>query len=115
MTKYIPAGFRVLVKLKKVNEAKEIKSAGGIVMEIKENKKINAEKRATQKAYVIAVGKTAWKGYDDGHPWAKVGDCVLICKYSGDDLDDVEEDQIYRIISDRDIEAVVHEEEEVRI
>lgn len=101
-----PAGFRVLVKLKKIDESTEIKSDSGLVLEIKSKESIEREKRSTQEAYVMSLGPTAFKAFDDGRAWCKEGDCVLICKYSGDDLTDVEDGEIYRIISDRDIEAV---------
>lgn len=107
--KYKPVGFRVLVKLKKVSQEKEKMSEGGIVIAVKTQSKINLEQRATQEAYVIDIGESAFKGFDDGKPWCKVGDLVLISKYSGDDLDDAEDDEIYRIINDRDIEATIEE------
>ena len=81
-----------------------------MTLRLKTKNRIKLEQRATQEAYVVAIGPTAFKAFDDGLPWCKVGDCVLICKYSGDDLDDVEEDEIYRVINDRDIEAVFIDE-----
>lgn len=101
-----PVGFRVLVRLKDVCEDLETKSESGLIIEVKSRQKIKLEKRATQEAYVVELGPTAFKAFDQGEPWCKVGDCVLITKYSGDDLDDIEEGKIYRIINDRDIEAV---------
>lgn len=104
---YEPCGFRILVELKQVDEELEVKSDGGIVLQVKTKSKIKAEQKATQEAYVRAIGPTAFKAFDDGQAWCKVGDCVLICKYSGDDLDDIEEDKVYRVIADRDIQAVI--------
>lgn len=106
-----PCGYRVLVRLKPVDQELEKKTESGIIIEVKQKSKIDREQRATQEAYVIKIGRTAWKAYDDGHAWCKEGDCVLIAKYSGDDLDDIREDGIYRVIQDRDILAVFNGEE----
>lgn len=101
-----PAGYRVLVRLKETKKEKEEVSEGGIIMKIKTNKEMVAESRNVQEAYVIKIGPTAFQAFDDGHAWCKEGDCVLICRNSGDELYDIEDEQIYRIINDRDIQAV---------
>lgn len=105
-----PCGYRVLVKLKKVEQELVEKSEGGIITQVKTKSRVDLEQRATQEAYVVEIGSTAFQAFDDGKPWVKKGDCVLICKYSGDDLLDIEEDSVYRIINDKDIEAVFPDE-----
>jgi co-chaperonin GroES (HSP10) len=111
MTKKVkPAGYRVLVKLEEMDQRSEEMSEGGIITKVKTKTTRELEQRATQKAYVVDIGPTAWKSFDDGTPWASIGDCVLICKYSGDDLSDIEEGEVYRVINDRDIEAIFPEE-----
>lgn len=110
MRKVKPVGFRVLVKLKKISQEIEQKTASGIITAVKTIDNIKREQRATQEAYVVELGPTAFKAFDDGNDWCAKGDCVLISKYSGDDLDDVEDGEIYRIINDRDIEAVFPED-----
>lgn len=105
-----PCGYRVLVRLKPVNKDFEEKSEGGIITKIKSKQRVELEQKATQEAYVMEIGPTAFKAYDDGQPWVKKGDLVQICKYSGDDLTDIEEDEVYRIINDQDIIAVFPEE-----
>lgn len=99
-------GFRVVVKLKKIEEKL---TPGGVI--VRAESQMHKEKRATQEAYVVEVGPQAFKDFGDGEPWCKKGDCVLIAKYSGDDLLDVEDDEVYRVINDRDIEAVFENEE----
>ena len=99
-------GFRVLVKLKKIEETL---TPGGVI--VRSEVQIGKEKRATQEAYVVEVGPQAFKDFGDGEPWCKEGDCVLIAKYSGDDMMDVEDDEVYRVINDRDIAAVFEGEE----
>ena len=102
-----PAGHRVLVKLKKINETKEVTYGDKkIIVEIKTEKKLNAEKLSTQEARIVALGPTAFKAFDDGVPWCKEGDLVMICRYSGDDRTDIEDDEIYRIINDEDVQAI---------
>ncbi len=105
-----PAGYRVLVKLKKIDQELEEVSEGGIITKVKTKDLRAQEQKGTQEAYVVDIGPTAWQAYDDGTPWAQIGDCVMICKYSGDDRHDIEEDEVYRVINDRDIEAVFPEE-----
>lgn len=96
-----PAGHRVLVRLKQIKESK-----GKIVLpdHVKEN-----HQHATQEAYVEALGITAYKGYDQGSPWCKVGDLVLIAKYSGEDRVDENTGEVYRIINDEDVFAILEE------
>jgi len=106
LRKAAPCGHRVLVKLVKPEEEKITKSAGGIIVGIKDNKTLEAEKHAMQEARVIAIGHSAFKIFGDGTPWCKVGDLVLIAKYSGEDRKDIEENEVYRIINDENIFAV---------
>jgi co-chaperonin GroES (HSP10) len=103
---YRPCGHRVLVRLKKINEATEEKSKFGIVLAIKDKKYINREKMATCEAYVIRIGSQCWTGYGDGSAWAEVNDLVDIVKLSGQDHEDIEESEIYRVINDVDVVGV---------
>ena len=75
-----PAGHRVLVKLKKVDAGAK-KSAGGIIIELP--KDVEAMQNSTQEAYVVELGMTAYRGFDDGEPWCQPGDLVRIAKYAG--------------------------------
>jgi co-chaperonin GroES (HSP10) len=52
---------------------------------------------------IIAVGPNAWKAFDDGKPWAKVGDRVAFAKYAGFNLEDAETKVVYRLLNDEDI------------
>ena len=87
-----PCGHRLIVKLLRPEE----KSQGGIIF-------IDTEKTkyASEKAEVIQVGKQAFKVFDNGEPWCKVGDIVLIAKYSGRQME--ENGFVYRIINDEDV------------
>lgn len=91
-----PSGDRVLIRLK----APETKSAGGIIFT---EKTIEQSKFATQKATVVRLGWDAYRGLGSGKKWCDVGDVVRVSKYSGEDLIDLEEGYVYRIISDEDV------------
>ena len=103
-----PCGHRVVVKLKPVEE----KTKGGIVISTSDN--LKRAQYGVEEAYVEQIGKTAFKAFDDGEPWCEVGDLVAITKYSGKDYEDGED--IYRVINDDDIMAVLEEpkDEEVK-
>lgn len=107
--KLVPAGHRVLVKLKQIEKEKEVVNDWGFVTEIKDERALEREQYATQEAYVMDLGITAFRGFDSGEPWCKKGDLVLICKYSGEDRKDLEEGEIYRIINDEDVIGVFRE------
>jgi co-chaperonin GroES (HSP10) len=107
MKKMHPAGHRVLVKLKPTTKKEEEVTESGIIIERKIN--VAAHQRAEQEAIIIEVGPNAWKDFSGGEPWAKVGDTILISKYSGEDKDDLEEGSIFRIINDEDVLAIIEE------
>lgn len=98
-----PTGHRVLVKLKQVEEV----TPGGIVLP---GRQAERETKAMQEATVVELGRTAFRAFDDGHPWCKVGDVVMIAKYSGEDRKDEKTGHIYRIINDEDIFATLEQE-----
>lgn len=103
-----PAGHRVLVKLKTV-ETGDKKSTGGIIIEHLAGYKAEAEQYATQEAYVVELGPTAYRDFSDGNAWCKVGDLVRIGKYRGENLKDEESGDVYRIIQDEDVVAIIEE------
>ena len=98
--KWMPAGHRVLVKLKEIEKVEEKKSKGGIVLEIVDESQRRREQFAITDAYVIAIGPTAYKGFDDGLPWCKVGDLVKVPKYAGENIEDEDTGIVYRVIND---------------
>ena len=110
----IQVGYRVLVQLYKneEDEVTEVKSAGGIITEVRDNKRKTAVQRSTQIARVVHIPEGAFSNFSIDKPWYKVGDLVLICKYSGDDLEDIDEDgksQVYRAIYAQDVQAILEE------
>lgn len=95
-----PCGDRVLVKLKNPEE----KSTGGIVLVTAINK--DMERHASCEAYILRLGHDSFKMLGSGEPWCKVGDLVLIRKYSGENREDLIDGELCRLISDEDILGV---------
>lgn len=116
ITKVKPLGHRVLVKLQKIEEQLEEKSESGIVLAIRTKSEVLREQDAHVRAFVVDIGKTANK-YLDSHDGSgeceyKVGDMVLIGMYAGNIIPDVfDKNEVYRIIKDVDIHALIEEVE----
>ena len=103
------AGYRILIKLKPLDDRSlEKVSAGGIITEVRDKKKLSAEQESMTEAYVVHMGETAFKSFDDGKAWCKVGDCILTNRYSGILVENVDDDEesVHRIINDQDVIAV---------
>lgn len=96
-----PAGHRVIVKPDPLEEI----SAGGIVIAHGADKK--RKEQAQQTGVIVAIGPNAWKAFDDGAPWAVVGDRVYFAKYGGHIIEDGDEE--YRLLNDEDITAIIRE------
>lgn len=92
-----PVGHRVLVKPLPL----EKQSKGGIILTT-DDRKEKAQVRGT----VVAIGPNAWKAFDDGEPWCKVGDEVWFAQYGGYLVRDPETDEEYRLLNDEDVCAV---------
>lgn len=56
---------------------------------------------AETRAIVVAIGPEAWK--DEANPRAQVGDKVMITRFAGAMLTGPLDEEIYRIINDRDL------------
>lgn len=96
----VPAGHRVLVRVDEI----EKKTAGGIVLP-----DAIADKHTEANIFgtIVAVGANAWKAFDDGEPWAKVGDRVAFAKYGGFVIEDPDTKERFRLLNDEDISCVV--------
>jgi len=96
----IPAGHRVLVKVEEIEE----KTAGGLYIPKTSQ---DQQTQANIFGVVVAIGATAWKAFDDGLPWAAVGDRVAFAKYGGFVIEDPDTKELYRLLNDEDICAVI--------
>lgn len=70
-------GHAIKVRLLDIAEAT---FNGGLIYKPEEIKK--GERLAAQEAIVLEVGPQAYQIFGDGSPWCKVGDHVLIKKYT---------------------------------
>ena len=91
-----PTGYHVLVLPDDVEE----KTESGIVLA---TMTIEANKDTTVTGILYKVGPTAWKGFDDGTPWADEGDRVIYAKYAGKRVTDPDTKTEYLLMSDSDI------------
>jgi len=100
--RFKPLGHRVLVKTDKIEE----KTRGGLY--VPENA---LERKQAEHVYgtVEGIGATAWKAFDDGNPWAEVGDRVVFAKYGGFLLRDDNGNE-FRILNDEDLVAKIEEQ-----
>lgn len=98
-----PQGHRVLVRPDK----KEEKTVGGIIIAetIRER-----EELAGIFGTVVAIGPNAWAAFDDGKPWAQVGDRVVFSKYGGLVLEDPDTKELFRLLNDDDIYCTIESE-----
>lgn len=58
-----------------------------------------------QRAQVVAIGPSAW--HDEPQPRAKIGDKVLVSKFSGYMAEGTLDNEQYRFVNDRDIFAAI--------
>lgn len=97
----IPCGHRILVKVQQT----ERKTASGIVLP---DSAVEKNQRDQVKGVITAIGSNAWKAFDDGSPWAALGDLVLFSRYGGKIVFD-DDGTEYRVLQDEDVVAVVSE------
>jgi co-chaperonin GroES (HSP10) len=108
-----PAGHRVIVKPDPLSEVeqKELERFEALQkakFEIADAKDKGRKQQAVHTGTLVAIGATAWKAFDEGTPWAKVGDKVHFAKYGGYEFE--ESGVKYRLLNDEDITAIVREE-----
>ena len=103
--KLVPAGHRVLVKPDSVEDKEipaELRKLGFTYSDTD-----NRRQDAVISGEIVAIGKTAWKAFDDGEPWAKVGDKVYFAKYGGFVVEHPDTREKFRLLNDEDITLVM--------
>lgn len=63
-----------------------------------------------QRAVIIELGRTCW--HDEPEPRAKIGDKVLVSKFTGHMAVGTRDGKQYRFVNDRDIFAIIEDEGE---
>jgi len=102
-----PTGHHVLVKPQKLEDVDQVyKSAGnmGIIIPEDATKK---KQIGVSTGTVVAMGSTAYSEYGDGAPWVQVGDLVAYVRHGGMYIDDPENDEVFLLLNDGDIAAVL--------
>ena len=102
-----PVLHRILVKptlLEEVDETFKRAAAAGIVLPDLSEK--TREQAAVSEGTVIDLGGTVFKDFHTDSPIA-VGDYVVYAKYSGRPITDRETKELYVLLNDEDILAVI--------
>lgn len=97
-----PVGHRVLIKPDEL----ETETETGIVYRLDTKQERGGQIFGT----IIDIGPNAWKAFDDGEPWAKVGDRVAYARYAGKGITDPVTKEEYVILNDDDIVGVIEDE-----
>lgn len=92
-----PVLHRLIIKLDDVQEVTE----SGIIIA---HDLIKKERKAVETGTVISIGETAFK--DFGEADVSVGDKVIIAKYSGKEIKDVDGTE-YVVVNDEDILVII--------
>ena len=108
--KRIPVAHRVLVKLENIDAGELLSEAGLILRRALTENEIRREMAAQEEGTIVALGPTAFKDFGDGSKWCNVGDKVFIVRYSGTNFMDEETKEMFRIINDEDIYAIIQED-----
>ena len=105
-TGLIPLGYKVLIKIKELEE----KTKGGIIIPISEK-----EEEAHQFVEIVDYGPAAFTtgAGDLPNEWdirPSTGDVALINKYSGIRFEKEDMEGKYRLVNDKEILAILNEE-----
>lgn len=96
-----PVLHRIILKLDDV----ESKTESGIIIPEEVTKK---ERKAVEVGTVVAIGSTCFKDYG-AEDVVKVGDRVVIAKYSGKEVRDIDE-TVFVVVNDEDIICILRGE-----
>ena len=96
-----PVLHRIILKLDSIEEV----TASGIVIP---KDLIEKERKAIEIGTVVSIGETAFKDYGGSIDTIKIGDRVIIAKYSGKEIKDIDETQ-YVVINDEDVLVIIKE------
>lgn len=98
-----PVGHRLLVKVELPEDLRRA-TKGGIILT---DDTLRKHQEAAADAIVVAIGPNAFKAFDDGEPWCKVGDTIKMVAHAGvlASVDKESGDQ-YRFINDEDVIGV---------
>lgn len=101
-----PCGHRVVVKCDALTDVERqemgkysaLKASG---FEINSGQDAKRKQSKVHTGVLVAIGRNAWKAFDDGHAWAEVGDRISFATYGGWEFE--HEGQSYRLLNDDDV------------
>ena len=99
-----PVLHRIILKLDSTEEV----TASGIVIP---QDLIKKERKAVEVGTVVAIGETAFKDYGGGDATIKLGQRVIIAKYSGKEIKDADGSE-FVVVNDEDILVILGEKNE---
>lgn len=97
----VPILHRIILKL---DDIEEVTSSGIVIPK----DLIEKERKAVETGTVISIGETAFKDYGGSLDTIKIGDRVIIAKYSGKEVQDIDETK-YVVCNDEDILVIIKE------
>lgn len=98
-----PTGHHVIVKPDPVEKF----SKGGIVIGL--DNQHDRELAATTTGILVSIGMNAWQAYDDGKPWAKIGDRVYFTRHVSKIIKDALTQEEFFLMTDDNILAIIKE------
>ena len=96
-----PILHRIILQLDDIEEV----TASGIVIP---KDLIEKERKAVEIGTVVSIGETAFKDYGGSLDTIKIGDRVIIAKYSGKEIQDVDKTK-FVVINDEDCLVIIKE------
>jgi len=96
-----PILHRIILKLDDIEEV----TASGIVIP---KDLIEKERKAVEIGTVVSIGDTVFKDYGGSKDTVKVGDRVIIAKYSGKEVQDIDNTK-YVVCNDEDLLVIIKE------
>ncbi len=97
----IAAGYKILLKMEEVEE----KTSSGLIIP---QQTIDKDKAAKEWGKVVSMGNCCF--YDQPTPWVGLGDVVGIVRYNGTEMIDPDTREKFRLINDKDVLCIRHQE-----
>jgi co-chaperonin GroES (HSP10) len=110
----VPVGHRVVIKQERLEDQdpayKNMAQLGFAIPDSDEKKR---EQLGYDKGRLVSVGPGAFREFNASQglsdPWAVVGDLVAFAKYSGKNIIDPDDNEVYMVLNDEDIVCVIKE------
>lgn len=105
----VPVTYRLIIKQQKLeNTSTEYKRAQAMGLVIPDTEDKQRAQAGVDVGHVVAFGPTVFVEYGTENP-LKVGDLVAFAKYSGKEIVDPDDGEVYVALNDADIVAIIKE------